>query len=31
MVSDFSNKKSDELVNDENSSEATETDQPKLF
>ena len=31
MISNFSNKKSDAFVNDENSTEASETDQPKLF
>ena len=31
MISDSSNKKSDALVNDENSSETIETDQPNLF
>ncbi len=31
IISDFSNKKSDTLHNDENSTQTIETDQPKLF
>ena len=31
IISNFSNKKSDALVNDENSTETIEADQPKLF
>ena len=31
MISSFSNKKSDTLISDENSTQTIETDQPKLF